>query len=205
MAPSASDSSSSSEEEDLSIFASCAVSADQIEKNAEADAKKRVLKASQRPIASAARAAAASRTPAQQAGDGEAAAAPGSSTGLDLISEKVRHEHHCPYLHLAAVNDAATTHNMRAADTLYPLHTCRSQRLWTQSWQGSLTTGQLLVLLLLPAHLQSAASSRQQQQTAPSRVVCQQQRLLPQLELSAMMMMAQVCSCSVQWQKAHHV
>lgn len=79
----------SSEDEDLSIFASCAVSADQIEKNAEADAKKRVLKASQRPIASAARTAAASRTPAQQAGDGEAAAPPGSSTGLDLISEKI--------------------------------------------------------------------------------------------------------------------
>lgn len=87
MAP-ASSSNSSSEEEDLSLFASCAVSADQIEKSAEADAKKRVLKASQRPIASAARSAAAT-TPAQQQGADDAAPPPGS-TGLDLISEKVR-------------------------------------------------------------------------------------------------------------------
>lgn len=88
MAPACS-SSSSSEEEDLSLFASCAVSADQIEKSAEADAKRRVLKASQRPIASAARSAAAATTPAQHQGSDDEAPPPGS-TGLDLISEKVR-------------------------------------------------------------------------------------------------------------------
>lgn len=81
-------SSSSSEDEDLSKFASCAVSADQIEKDAQVEAKKRVIRASQRPISSAARPAAASTQQQQQDGGSDEPA----STGLDLVSVKV-----CPH------------------------------------------------------------------------------------------------------------
>lgn len=82
-------SSSSSDDEDLSRFASCAVSADQIEQTALAEARKRTSSQSARRPA----AAAAAVTP----GDAGTAAvrhagAASCEPALDLVSAKVRLE-----------------------------------------------------------------------------------------------------------------
>lgn len=83
--------SSSSEDEDLQKFASCAVSADQIEKTVVEEAQKRALKASRRSISAPSVAA----KPATAATAASAGAGPfgdaveSESTGLDLISVRV--------------------------------------------------------------------------------------------------------------------
>jgi hypothetical protein len=87
--------SSSDEDDDFSKFASCAVSADQIEKDAQVEARKRVVRASQRPISSAARPAAASTHQQQQKGGSDE---PTSTAGLDLVSVKVCTQHNILFL-----------------------------------------------------------------------------------------------------------
>jgi hypothetical protein len=88
-------SSSSSDDEDLHKFASCAVSADQIEKTVVEEAQKRALNAARRSIstpsvaAKPATAATAASAGAGQLGDTDEPA----STGLDLISVRVSYNH----------------------------------------------------------------------------------------------------------------
>lgn len=81
-----SSSSSSSEDEDLALFASVAVSADQIQSSAREDAQKRAVKASRAPIAS--RPAAAAPT-AAGAGAAQDSAEDEVPVELDLVSVKV--------------------------------------------------------------------------------------------------------------------
>lgn len=84
-------SSSSSEDEDLQKFASCAVSADQIEKTVVEEAQKRALKASRRSVSTPGLAAKpATAATAASAGTGQGGdAVEAESTGLDLISVRV--------------------------------------------------------------------------------------------------------------------
>lgn len=82
-----SSSSSSSEDEDLALFASVAVSADQIQSSARDEAQKRAVKASRAPIAS--RPAAATSRAAAPAAAGTHDAEDEVPAELDLISVKV--------------------------------------------------------------------------------------------------------------------